>query len=152
MTRPGYAREYHTQNYYKSYGSPSGRDPEPASPLPAMNNRKASRKGEPKGEKEERKPPTPKAQYRPFNPRKARASTAAMKRESYTCKKVRLPHCVYGEAMMHEVHGRPQVVTQGGPAGQGREQEQQGKVISSLFICSFCAALIIELLMHPWLS
>lgn len=53
MTRPGYAREYHTQNYYKSYGSPSGRDPEPASPLPAMNNRKASRKGEPKGEKEE---------------------------------------------------------------------------------------------------
>lgn len=114
MTRPGYAREYHTQNYYKSYWSPSGRDPEPASPLPAINNRQVSRKGQPKREEERiENHQHQKHSIDPFNPRKVRASTAAMKRESYTCRKVKLPHCVYGEAMMHEVHRRPRVVTHG---------------------------------------
>lgn len=97
--RPGYARkntpEITSHTLAQNMGSPIGLLFD--SPLIEKDEKKKKRDRREKGRiegrsKEMANPPTPKAQYRPFSPwKKARASTAAMKRESYTCKKVMLP-------------------------------------------------------------
>jgi hypothetical protein len=97
--RPGYARKNTPENYYKSYVSPKRWAFLSVSSLTFLLSKEKKEENTIEGKRVESKGEEKKWQIHqhqrhsidPSAHGKARASTAAMKRESYTCKKVILP-------------------------------------------------------------